>query len=93
MPAFLPLVRQLFEQHSLDALQAWPAGLQAQAGVPLHAASEQSAWPLQSSSMPLPQTSAVSAQSSEQTLQLSPFEQLSSPQQKLPGVVGVVVQE
>ena len=93
VPAFFPLVRQLFEQHSLDAEQLWPADLHWQAGDPLQAKSAQSAWPLQLSSTPLPQTSAPSAQSSAQLAQLSPFEQVSSPQQKLPGAVGTVVHE
>ena len=92
MPAFFPLVRQLFEQHSVEAEQLWPDGLHWQAGEPLQAASAQSAWPLQLSSAPLPQISAPSAQSSAQLAQLSPFEQVSSPQQKLPGAVGLVVQ-
>lgn len=92
MPAFLPLVRQLPEQHWLPALHVDPLLLHWHAGDALQAASLQSIAALQLSSIPLPQTSLSPPQSTAHTEQFSALSQVSLPQQKLPGTDGTVVQ-
>jgi hypothetical protein len=84
-------------QHWLDVgSQASPEEthwLKSQAGSALQSVSSQSIRPSQSSSTPPEHTSAPVEQSSEQFPQVSPESQISSPQQKSVGTIGVSSQE
>lgn len=79
--AFLPLVRQLPEQHWPFEVHEEPLDPHEQDGAELQALSLQSTWPLQLSSLPLPQVSLAAAQSVAQFEQFSLPPQVSSPQQ------------
>lgn len=79
--AFLPLVRQEFEQHWLFDVQLEFGAPHWQAGSELQAPSAQSIWELQLSSTPLPQVSLGAAQSVAQFEQFSEGWQVSLPQQ------------